>query len=149
MGTWSIREATSRQRWIRLRTGKSYLERAAQNLYPLELQCGTREYSVSVEERSYRSGATSRSRRTTVVVADIAIKDQLPDENDTLQVQSHLISSGYRIGGECREFNRTILLKFSKVSNKHFRICLTNQMSGNILVSDSCIYYVRIVFAYI
>lgn len=91
------------------------MERAAQNLYPLELQCGTKDNSVSVEERSYRSGATSRSRRTTVVVADIAVKDQLPDENDTLQVESHLISSGYRIGGECREFNRTILLKFSSL----------------------------------
>ena len=40
-----------------------------------------------VDLGSYRTGATSRSRRTTVVVADITIKDQIPGENDTLQVE--------------------------------------------------------------
>ena len=57
-----------------------------QHLYPLELQCDTKDNPVSVEERSYRTG-TSRLRRTAAVIADIAIKDELTDENDTLQVE--------------------------------------------------------------
>ena len=84
MGTWNITEATSWQTCSRLRTGKSDLERAVQHLYPLELQCDTKDNPVSVEERSYRTGTTSRSRRR---AADIAIKDQLTDENDTPQVE--------------------------------------------------------------
>ena len=67
-----------------------------------------------VEERSYKTDKTSYSRWTAAVIADIAMKDQVTDENDTLQVEKHLISSGHQMGGECQEFTRTNLLEFTR-----------------------------------
>ena len=67
-----------------------------------------------VEERSYKTDTTSYSRRTAAATADIAIEDQVTDENNTLQLEKHLISSGLQMGGECQEFTRTNLLEFTR-----------------------------------
>lgn len=67
-----------------------------------------------VEERSYKTDTTSYSRRTAAATADITIEDQVTDENNTLQLEKHLISSGHQMGGECQEFTRTNLLEFTR-----------------------------------
>ena len=74
-------------RAVRLRAGKSYLERAVQGLCPFGLQCYRKDNPVSVEERSYKTDKISRLKRTAAVVADTAINDQVNDKNDTLQVE--------------------------------------------------------------
>ena len=70
---------------VGLRSAKSYLERAVQHLYPLELQCDRKNNPASVEKQLYKINTTSCSKQTAAVIADIAIKDQFTDENDTLQ----------------------------------------------------------------
>ena len=47
----------------------------------------TGKITVSVEERWYKTKATSHSKRDAAVIADIAIKEQVTDKNDTLQVE--------------------------------------------------------------
>lgn len=63
------------------------LERVSQHLYPLELQCDGKDNPVSVEVWSCKTDATSRSKRTAAVIVDIAIKDQVTEENDIQQVE--------------------------------------------------------------
>ena len=108
METWTSREAYSWQRWSSACSATQgweiYLERAVQHLYALELKCDRKDNPVSVEEQSYEPDTTSRSKRTTVVIADIAVKDQVTDENDTLQVNQHLISSGHQMGEGVKNF---------------------------------------------
>ena len=70
-----------------LGAGKSHLERALQHMYSSQLQFDRKDNPVSVKERSYETDITSRSKRTTAVIADIAIKDQVTDKSDTLQVE--------------------------------------------------------------
>ena len=93
---------------------KSQLERVVQHLYPLEFHCDKKNTPVFVEERSYKTDTTSYSRRTAAATADITIEDQVTDENNTLQLEKHLISSGHQMGGECQEFTRTNLLEFTR-----------------------------------
>ena len=40
---------------------------------------------ASVEERLYKTDTTSPLKRTAAVIADILIKDQVTDKNDTLE----------------------------------------------------------------
>ena len=74
-------------RAVQPRADKSYLERVVQHLYSLELQCDRRDNPVLAEEWSYRTHATSLSKRTAAVIVDITMKDQVTDENDTLQIE--------------------------------------------------------------
>ena len=63
---------------VQLRDGESYLERTAQNLYPLELRCHRKCNYVLADDWDY---ITSLSEQTVAVIADIAIKGQATDEN--------------------------------------------------------------------
>ena len=74
-------------RAVQLRAEKSYLERAVQHLYPLELQCDRRDNPVLAEEWLYRTHATSLSKRTAAAIVDITMKDQFTDGNDTLELE--------------------------------------------------------------
>ena len=56
-------------------------------MYSSQLQFDKKDNPVSVKERSYETDITSRSKRTTAVIADIAIKDQVIDKSDILQVE--------------------------------------------------------------
>ena len=60
-------------RGARLRAGKSHIERAVQQLYPLELSCDRSSTAVS---RSLNAAAeTYRPRRDAAVAADQRIQD--------------------------------------------------------------------------
>ena len=90
-------------------------------------------------QRSHKTDTTSYSKWTAAVIADIAIKDQVTDENDTLQVEKHLISSEHQIGGESEEFTRTNLLEF-KVHWCRFEnlpICSCLYKNNTLKISDS------------
>ena len=65
-------------RAAQLRAGKSYLERAVQHLYPLELSCD----QVPVNNSTSRNDNThQREKRTAAAIADIRTRDQLEEEN--------------------------------------------------------------------
>ena len=61
------------------------MERAVQQLYQLQPQYDRKGIPVSLEQRSCKTDATSCLRRTSVVIVNIALKDYVTDENDTLR----------------------------------------------------------------
>ena len=64
-------------RAAQLRVGKSFLERAVQHLYPLELSCDR----IPEDARLVIHKSNTREKRTTAAIADLRTKDQLEDEN--------------------------------------------------------------------
>ena len=74
-------------RAVQLQNRKSYLERAVKHLLSLDLQCNRKGDLKSAEERSRKTDAPSRLKKTAAVIAAIVRKDQITDENGTLQVE--------------------------------------------------------------
>lgn len=74
-------------RVVRLKAVKSCLKTTVQHLYPLQLQRERKDNHALVEEWSHKTDTTSRSKQTAAVIANIAIKYQVTDEIDTLQVE--------------------------------------------------------------
>ena len=66
-------------RSVTLRAGKSYLERAVQHLYPLELSCD-RKPVVAEEHDDAATEVMARPRRNTAAVAALRIRDGEDDE---------------------------------------------------------------------
>ena len=66
-------------RSVTLRAGKSYLERAVQHLYPLELSCD-RKPVVAEEHDDAATEVMARPRRNTAAVAALRIRDGVDDE---------------------------------------------------------------------
>ena len=67
-------------RAIRLRAGKSYLERPVEHLYPLELHC-----NIKKPEETIKLNPTAnefKSKRDASTIARILINDQYQDDND-------------------------------------------------------------------
>ena len=73
-------------RAVQLQSRKSYLERAVKHLLSLDLQCN-RKGDLKSAERSHKTDAPSRLKKTAAVIAAIVRKDQITDENGTLQVE--------------------------------------------------------------
>ena len=75
-------------RVVKLRCGKTNLERAVQHLYPLELHCDYNkvDHEVRVEESSIRHH-TRRPTRTAAAIAKLKISDQAESETNILQTE--------------------------------------------------------------
>ena len=65
-------------RAVKLRAGKSYLERPVQHLFPLELSCDS--YAQTQETRLNPEAPPFRSRRDAAVAAELRISDAVQAE---------------------------------------------------------------------
>ena len=69
-------------RAVRLHAGKSFLERAVQDLYPLELSCDREQPMVlNAQAKEFRP------RRNAVAIANIHMQDQLTQESEEPSVE--------------------------------------------------------------
>ena len=66
-------------RAVKLRAGKSFLERPVQHLFPLELACDNPVQTQNTSDPNPEP-RPSRSRRDAAVAADLRIRDALQDE---------------------------------------------------------------------
>ena len=67
-------------RAVKLRPGKSYLERAVQQLYPLELRCDQKITKENNENQLDVNGKEFRSRRNAAAIAAVKMRDQIKNE---------------------------------------------------------------------
>ena len=75
----------------RLRTGKSYLERAIQQVYPLKLSCYTTE---PAQEPTMNADAEEfRARRSTSKIVRVRINDLANDDREGPFNQQYLITN--------------------------------------------------------
>ena len=63
-------------RGVKLRAGRSFMERAVQHIYPLELQCDRSEERQVIKEKDEDTRRSKRSKRNAATVANIRIQDQ-------------------------------------------------------------------------
>ena len=68
-------------RAVKLRPGKSYLERAVQQLYPLELRCDQKITKENNENQLDVNGKEFRSRRNAAAIAAVKMRDQIKNEH--------------------------------------------------------------------
>jgi Family of unknown function (DUF5641) len=64
-------------RGVKLRVGKTVLERAIQHLYPLELSC-----DVVPNQADAAEARATRPKRNAAAVADVLVRDQLHAEEE-------------------------------------------------------------------
>ena len=71
-------------RAVRLRAGKSFLERAPEHLYPLELSCEKTEQQVKADSNDELDSKARefRPRRTANAIARLHIQDQAEEEGN-------------------------------------------------------------------
>ena len=77
-------------RAVQLRAGKSFLERAVQHLYPLELTCDVSRNSISDSTTDIQLNPNVdefRPKRDAAATARIRIQDQIENENQDLCVE--------------------------------------------------------------
>ena len=80
-------------RAVRVKTSKSYLERAVQHLYPLELSCdidqtSSRTNNSVIPENELNPKATEfRPKRNAAAIAELKISDVIREENEPPKVE--------------------------------------------------------------
>ena len=79
-------------RAVRVKTSKSYLERAVQHLYPLELSCDIDETSIRTDENSQKetlnpAAREFRLKRNAAAIAELKISDVIQEQDEPPPVE--------------------------------------------------------------
>ena len=74
-------------RSVKLRAGKSYLERPVQHLYPLELQCEQKMTKITNENQLDVNAKEFRPRRNSAVIAAVKVNDQIKNEHEVPNIE--------------------------------------------------------------
>ena len=72
---------------VKLRAGKSYLERVVQDLYPLELRCKQKMTKETNENQLDVNAKEFRPWRNAAAVAAVKVNDQIKNEDEVPNIE--------------------------------------------------------------